>query len=325
MITLAVASFFAILASQLSGLHRRRGRHHLQAAGDAARRLALLDGTCSASRRRPLLTTTWSSSSLALCWRCCASSIRRSAACCWRSARTSSAPRRSATAPSSTAPSPTASARWSRRSPARCYALWLRYTGPDTTLDLRHHDRHPADGGDRRHGHDVRRGDRRDAVRRRAELPAGPDEASPATRLQGMPLLPNLFHPDRWLLWLGVLFVVCVYWFPSGIVGKLRALGAARSVESPLRPSRRGRRCSARRIAQPRRAGTSESAAPASNCDSTSGGVITAATTSAAEDHVGARLDQLLDRHQAEAHQQDHHDRDLERDAEGEEHGHARR
>ena len=32
-------------------------------------------------------------------------------------------------------------------------ALWLRYTGPDTTLVLRHHARHPADGGDRRHGH----------------------------------------------------------------------------------------------------------------------------------------------------------------------------
>ncbi|HXU42613.1 MAG TPA: branched-chain amino acid ABC transporter permease [Burkholderiales bacterium] len=38
----------------------------------------------------------------------------------------------------------------------------------------------------------------------------------------GIPLLPNLLHPDRWLLWLGVLFVVCVYWFPSGIVGRLR-------------------------------------------------------------------------------------------------------
>ena len=45
-------------------------------------------------------------------------------------------------------------------------ALWLRYTGPDTTLSLRHHARHPADGGDRRHGHDVRRGDRRHAVHR---------------------------------------------------------------------------------------------------------------------------------------------------------------
>jgi branched-chain amino acid transport system permease protein len=38
----------------------------------------------------------------------------------------------------------------------------------------------------------------------------------------GMPLLPNLVHPDRWLLWLGILFVLSVYHFPAGIVGRLR-------------------------------------------------------------------------------------------------------
>jgi len=37
-----------------------------------------------------------------------------------------------------------------------------------------------------------------------------------------LPLLPDLLHPDRWLLWLGVLFVLSVYFFPTGIVGKLR-------------------------------------------------------------------------------------------------------
>jgi branched-chain amino acid transport system permease protein len=41
--------------------------------------------------------------------------------------------------------------------------------------------------------------------------------------LVGMPLLANLFHPDRWLLWLGVAFILCVYFFPTGIVGKLRS------------------------------------------------------------------------------------------------------
>jgi len=41
--------------------------------------------------------------------------------------------------------------------------------------------------------------------------------------LAGLPLLPQLFHPDRWLLWLGVLFVLSVYFFPTGIVGRLRA------------------------------------------------------------------------------------------------------
>jgi branched-chain amino acid transport system permease protein len=37
----------------------------------------------------------------------------------------------------------------------------------------------------------------------------------------GLPLLPLVFHPDRWLLWLGVLFVLSVYFFPFGIVGRL--------------------------------------------------------------------------------------------------------
>jgi branched-chain amino acid transport system permease protein len=35
-----------------------------------------------------------------------------------------------------------------------------------------------------------------------------------------------LFSPDRWLLWLGVLFVLSVYHFPTGIVGRLRARSA---------------------------------------------------------------------------------------------------
>ncbi|WP_106754013.1 branched-chain amino acid ABC transporter permease [Pannonibacter carbonis] len=39
----------------------------------------------------------------------------------------------------------------------------------------------------------------------------------------GIPLLPDLVAPDRWLLWLGVLFVLSVYFFPTGIVGRLRA------------------------------------------------------------------------------------------------------
>ena len=39
----------------------------------------------------------------------------------------------------------------------------------------------------------------------------------------GLPLVPLIFDPDRWLLWLGVLFVLSVYFFPAGIVGRLRA------------------------------------------------------------------------------------------------------
>ena len=37
-----------------------------------------------------------------------------------------------------------------------------------------------------------------------------------------VPMLAALLSPDRWLLWLGVLFVLSVYYFPSGIVGRLR-------------------------------------------------------------------------------------------------------
>jgi branched-chain amino acid transport system permease protein len=40
----------------------------------------------------------------------------------------------------------------------------------------------------------------------------------------GVPWLAALLSPDRWLLWLGLLFVLSVYYFPTGVVGKLRAL-----------------------------------------------------------------------------------------------------
>jgi len=45
-----------------------------------------------------------------------------------------------------------------------------------------------------------------------------------ATALEGVPLLSQIVSPDRWLLWLGVLFVLSVYHFPTGIVGRLRAM-----------------------------------------------------------------------------------------------------
>lgn len=45
--------------------------------------------------------------------------------------------------------------------------------------------------------------------------------------LSGVPVLAHLFDPDRWLLWFGLLFVLAVYFFPTGIVGRLRE-GAAR-------------------------------------------------------------------------------------------------
>jgi branched-chain amino acid transport system permease protein len=50
-----------------------------------------------------------------------------------------------------------------------------------------------------------------------------------AGALEGVPVASALFTPDRWLLWLGVLFVLSVYHFPTGIVGRLRARSAAPS------------------------------------------------------------------------------------------------
>jgi len=102
------------------------------------------------------------------------------------------------------------------------YALWLRYTGPNTTLDFAI----MVDillmvviGG---------MGTMYGAVIGAAIFVVAQNYLQDAMKalsesLRGLPLLPDLFHPDRWLLWLGVLFVLSVYYFPHGIVGQLRA------------------------------------------------------------------------------------------------------
>ncbi|MDB5899631.1 MAG: putative type branched chain amino acid transport system, permease component [Ramlibacter sp.] len=54
--------------------------------------------------------------------------------------------------------------------------------------------------------------------------------------VSGVPWLAALLSPDRWLLWLGLLFVLSVYYFPTGVVGRLRALrmpAATRSRSAP--------------------------------------------------------------------------------------------
>jgi branched-chain amino acid transport system permease protein len=104
------------------------------------------------------------------------------------------------------------------------YALWLRYTGPDTTLSFSI----MIDlllmvvigGMGTMYGAAI---GATLFVIAQNYLQDLMKLASDAT--QGVPLLPDLLHPDRWLLWLGVLFIVCVYYFPSGIVGRLRARG----------------------------------------------------------------------------------------------------
>jgi branched-chain amino acid transport system permease protein len=100
-------------------------------------------------------------------------------------------------------------------------ALWLRYTGPDTTLSFAI----MLDillmvviGG---------MGTMYGAVIGASLFIVAQNYlqklmGTAAKATEALPLLPNLLHPDRWLLWLGILFVLSVYFFPTGIVGKLR-------------------------------------------------------------------------------------------------------
>jgi branched-chain amino acid transport system permease protein len=100
-------------------------------------------------------------------------------------------------------------------------ALWLRYTGPDTTLSLSI----MIDillmvviGG---------MGTMYGAVLGATLLVLAQNYlqdlmATASDAAAALPLLARLLHPDRWLLWLGLLFVLSVYFFPNGIVGSLR-------------------------------------------------------------------------------------------------------
>jgi branched-chain amino acid transport system permease protein len=54
-----------------------------------------------------------------------------------------------------------------------------------------------------------------------------------SSALEGLPVLAAALHPDRWMLWLGVLFILSVYFFPIGIVGKLRMRGLRKPRGSP--------------------------------------------------------------------------------------------
>jgi branched-chain amino acid transport system permease protein len=101
-------------------------------------------------------------------------------------------------------------------------ALWLRYTGPDTTLSFEV----MLDillivviGG---------MGTMYGAVVGAVLFVFAQNYLQDALKFaadatQGLPWLSALLTPDRWLLWLGVLFVLSVYHFPAGVVGRLRA------------------------------------------------------------------------------------------------------
>jgi branched-chain amino acid transport system permease protein len=109
-------------------------------------------------------------------------------------------------------------------------AMWLRYVGPDTALAFSIQ----IDvlvivviGG---------RGTLYGAVVGAAAfviaenyLRAGIGALSEGAADLGLPLLPSLFHPDRWLLWLGLIFILAVKFAPRGIVGELARRAQERS------------------------------------------------------------------------------------------------
>jgi branched-chain amino acid transport system permease protein len=100
-------------------------------------------------------------------------------------------------------------------------AVWLRYTGPDTTLSL--------DlmidilvmiviGG---------MGTMWGAVLGATIFVLAQNYlrevmGAASTMTADVPFVTDILHPDRWLFWLGLLFILSVYFFPTGIVGKLR-------------------------------------------------------------------------------------------------------
>ena len=101
------------------------------------------------------------------------------------------------------------------------FAIWLRYVGPDTTLSFSI----MLDillmvvigGMGTMYGAVIGATLFVLAQNYLQTLMGGAAEATSA-----LPLVPDLLDPDRWLLWLGVLFVLSVYFFRTGIVGRLR-------------------------------------------------------------------------------------------------------
>ncbi|MCC6946656.1 MAG: branched-chain amino acid ABC transporter permease [Bradyrhizobiaceae bacterium] len=106
-------------------------------------------------------------------------------------------------------------------------ALWLRYTGPDTTLSFAI----MIDvllmvvigGMGTMYGAVIGASLMILAENYLQALMKGLGEAA-----SGVPFASALLSADRWLLWLGILFILSVYFFPAGIVGKLRALTGKR-------------------------------------------------------------------------------------------------
>ena len=54
-----------------------------------------------------------------------------------------------------------------------------------------------------------------------------------ASLVRDVPVISQLVSPVRWLRWFGILFVICVYHFPSGVVGRLRARSSVDERNTP--------------------------------------------------------------------------------------------
>lgn len=52
--------------------------------------------------------------------------------------------------------------------------------------------------------------------------------------LDPIPIIGQILSPDRWMLWLGLLFILTVYYLPMGIVGVLRRRAQKRLGEIKL-------------------------------------------------------------------------------------------
>ena len=106
-------------------------------------------------------------------------------------------------------------------------ALWLRYTGPDTTLSFEIMldvllivvigGMGTVYGALIGSALLVLAQNYLQALMKLASSQAG-------SAFESLPWLAQLASPERWLLWLGILFVLSVYYFPAGVVGRLRAM-----------------------------------------------------------------------------------------------------